>query len=256
MQENKIPKIIHYVWFGHNPKGELIEKCIESWKYHMPDYKIIEWNEGNFDISSHPYTKNAYANKKWAFVSDYVRLKILYEQGGIYLDTDMYILKNLDDFIDKKSGANYELVLGKEDATHISAGMIACAPHNEYIKSMLDYYDNKLELITIPRALTEVYNAMLSKNIIDMSKTKVFDPIYFYPYTAYDIKDFKINKSYTDNILTTNAPAESYAVHMWNYSWGHPMVKFVKKIGLHKLIIKILDKLKIKNILKKILKSA
>ena len=77
-----IPKIIHYCWFGGNPKPELVLKCIESWKKHCPEYEIIEWNESNFDVNAIPYTRDAYVAKKWAFVSDYARLKVVLE-GGI-----------------------------------------------------------------------------------------------------------------------------------------------------------------------------
>ena len=93
-----IPKIIHYCWFGKNPKNNLILRCIESWKKFCPNYKFVEWNESNFDVNSNLYTKQAYENKKWAFVSDYVRLYALYNYGGIYLDTDCEILQSLDIF--------------------------------------------------------------------------------------------------------------------------------------------------------------
>ena len=89
-----IPKIIHYCWFGGGPKPKSVEKCIRSWKKYCSDYEIIEWNEDNFDISSSPlYAKQAYAAKKWAFVSDYARLKVVFEYGGIYFDTDVQVIK-------------------------------------------------------------------------------------------------------------------------------------------------------------------
>ena len=81
-----IEKVISYCWFGHNPLPEKVKICISSWKRMCPDYKIIEWNESNYDINKHPYMRDAYKNKKWAFVSDYARLDIIYEHGGIYLD--------------------------------------------------------------------------------------------------------------------------------------------------------------------------
>ena len=85
-----IPKTIHYCWFSCNPKPKLAEKCIKSWKKHCPDYEIIEWNEDNFDLSTAPlYVRQAYEAKKWAFVTDYVRLKLVYDYGGIYMDTDV-----------------------------------------------------------------------------------------------------------------------------------------------------------------------
>lgn len=113
-----IPKIIHYCWFGRNPKSELAEKCIKSWHKKCPDYKIIEWNEDNFDISSCPlYVRQAYEAKKWAFVTDYVRLKVVYDNGGIYFDTDVELRKNL------KRLLQYDGFFGFEDGKYIATGL-------------------------------------------------------------------------------------------------------------------------------------
>ena len=90
-----IPKIIHYCWFGGTPKPEIIDKCIASWKEHCPDWEIREWNESNYDVNAHPYTKEAYEAKKWAFVSDLARLEIVYNCGGVYMDTDVELLSTL-----------------------------------------------------------------------------------------------------------------------------------------------------------------
>ena len=94
-----IPKKIHYVWVGNNPKPKEVLKCINTWKKYMPEYEIIEWNEKNFNINSHPYVMNAYKEKKWAFVSDYIRMYAIYNQGGIYFDTDIEVKKNLDNIL-------------------------------------------------------------------------------------------------------------------------------------------------------------
>ena len=94
-----IPKKIHYCWFGRNPLPESALKCIESWRKYLPDYEIIEWNEDNFDVNSIPYTQQAYAARKYAFVSDYARFKILYEHGGLYFDTDVEVIKPMDDIV-------------------------------------------------------------------------------------------------------------------------------------------------------------
>ena len=103
-----IPKIIHYCWFGGKPKPELAEKCIESWKKFCPDYEIVEWNEGNFNINSNLYVKQAYEAKKYAFVTDYVRLYALYTQGGIYMDTDVMVLKPLDEYLNHEAFSGFE----------------------------------------------------------------------------------------------------------------------------------------------------
>lgn len=113
-----IPKTIHYCWFGHNPKPDMAEKCIKSWKKHCPDYEIIEWNEDNFDISSCPlYVRQAYEAKKWAFVTDYVRLKVVYDAGGIYLDTDVELIKSLDVLL------KYDVYFGFDEGVLINTGL-------------------------------------------------------------------------------------------------------------------------------------
>ena len=94
-----IPKVLHYCWFGGASKPKNIQNCIRSWKKYCPDYEIIEWNEQNFDVSQSLYTRQAYDARRWAFVADYARLKILYEQGGIYMDTDVELLRPLDDLL-------------------------------------------------------------------------------------------------------------------------------------------------------------
>ena len=117
-----IPKTIHYCWFGHNPLPPLAVKCIESWRKFLPDYEIKEWNEDNFDVNIIPYTAEAYKAKKYAFVSDYARFWILYHYGGIYFDTDVEVIRPMDDIIergpfmgcetDAKPGVNPGLGLG------------------------------------------------------------------------------------------------------------------------------------------------
>jgi len=103
-----IPKIIHYCWFGNNPKTKLIEYCISSWKEHLSDYQIMEWNETNFDLNINDFVKRAASDKKWAFVSDYVRAYALYNIGGIYLDTDVEIKKSLDEFLLHSAFSGFE----------------------------------------------------------------------------------------------------------------------------------------------------
>ena len=134
-----IPKIIHYCWFGRGEKSDLIKQCIQSWGK-LDGYIIKEWNEDNFDINSHPYVKEAYKNKKYAFVSDFVRLKVLYEEGGIYLDTDVEIKKDFSDFLTNNLfvGFMYDCLLG--------TAVIGSSSGNEVLLEMLNMYDKfKLE---------------------------------------------------------------------------------------------------------------
>lgn len=111
-----IPKIIHYCWFGKGEKSILIKKCMNSWKKYCPDWEIVEWNEDNFDVDFCAYSSNAFKKKKYAYCSDVARLKIIYENGGIYLDTDVELLAPLDDLLENKAwfayGTNTEINTG------------------------------------------------------------------------------------------------------------------------------------------------
>ena len=123
-----IPKIIHYCWFGRGPLPELAQKCIASWKKYLPDYEIKEWNEDNFDVNIIPYTAEAYQAKKYAFVSDFARFWILYQYGGIYFDTDVEVIRPIDDIISKGNFMGFE--------TDPNPGL-------GIIKKMLDFYVGK-----------------------------------------------------------------------------------------------------------------
>ena len=103
-----IPKIIHYVWVGNNEKPKDIKRCMETWKKHLKDYEIIEWNEKNFDIDSNKFVKEAYEARKWAYVSDYIRAYAIYNYGGIYLDTDVLVVESLDSLLDNRAFVGYE----------------------------------------------------------------------------------------------------------------------------------------------------
>ncbi|WP_157209014.1 glycosyltransferase family 32 protein [Mariniflexile maritimum] len=131
-----IPKTIHYCWFGKNKKSNLIEKCIQSWKFHLPDYKIIEWNEDNFDIRRNAFISEAYEKRKWAFVSDYVRVYVLYHYGGIYLDTDVEIRCNLDRFL------THGAFSGFEDYGYPFTALWGSSKEHNWPKNILEYYEN------------------------------------------------------------------------------------------------------------------
>lgn len=133
-----IPKRIHYCWFGRNPKPELAEKCIKSWRKFCPDYEIIEWNEDNFDLAAAPlYVRQAYEARKWAFVTDYVRLWAMTRYGGIYMDTDVEVVKPLDRFL------HHQAFSGFEDAVHIPTGIMACEKGFPLFEEFLQYYQDK-----------------------------------------------------------------------------------------------------------------
>ena len=134
-ESQSIPKILHYCWFGGNPKSDVIIKCMESWKRYCPDYRIMEWNEDNFDINSNKFAKEAYECKRWAFVSDYVRLWALKNYGGIYVDTDLEILKPIDDFLKHRAFSGFE------STQYIPTAIMGAEINHPWIGDLLSHYD-------------------------------------------------------------------------------------------------------------------
>lgn len=132
-----IPKIIHYCWFGGKPKNALAEKCIQSWKKFCPDYELVEWNESNFDITAAPlYVRQAYEAGRWAFVTDYVRLVGLTRMGGIYMDTDVEVIKPLDPYLHHKGFAGFEA------PDRVQTGLLACEKGHPLFLEFMAHYDN------------------------------------------------------------------------------------------------------------------
>ena len=132
-----IPKTIHYCWFGRGEMPALAKKCIESWKRFLPEYELRLWNEDSFDVNSHPFVKEAYEARKYAFVTDYVRLWAMDKEGGIYMDTDVEVLKPLDKFL------HLPAFSGFETETAIPTGIMASEKGGEWVRTLLSYYDGK-----------------------------------------------------------------------------------------------------------------
>ena len=132
-----IPKIIHYVWVGGNPKPKNIQRCMKTWTKHLQDYQIIEWNEDDFDIHENKYVEQAYQAKKWAFVSDYIRAKAVYEMGGIYMDTDVLVLDDLHDLLNNRA------FVGFENKENPFTAVFGAEKGHPLIKDMLSYYDDR-----------------------------------------------------------------------------------------------------------------
>ena len=130
-----IPKIIHYCWFGGKEKPRLMQKCVASWRRFAPDFQLIEWNEGNFDVDAAPFTRDAYADGNYAFVSDYARAKALQAMGGVYLDTDMELLRPLDEFL------GWKLFAGFEPGDFVACGIIGSVPGHALWEAYLRHYD-------------------------------------------------------------------------------------------------------------------
>lgn len=136
-----IPKIIHYCWFGRNPLPESAKKCINSWRKFFPNYEIKEWNEDNFDVNIIPYTAEAYEAKKYAFVSDYARFWILYHYGGLYFDTDVEVIKPMDDIVERGPFMGIEVAAQGINLPAINPGLgLGASPCLFLYKEILDFY--------------------------------------------------------------------------------------------------------------------
>lgn len=222
-----IPKIIHYCWFGNGPMPEKEKKCIESWKKFFPEYKIKRWDETNFDYSSCKFARQAYEKKQYAFVSDYARAKVLFEEGGLYLDTDVEILKPFPEMVD---GSGF---MGFERRHFIGTAVIAAEKNNQVIKKLLEYYeqheflmkDGSMDNIANVSVLTDVlreYDLQLGGERQTVAGFEIFNREFFYP-KKLDEDKFRI----TD---------ETCAIHRCSNSW---MSERERKRGNSKLWINV-----------------
>ena len=228
-----IPKIIHYCWFGHKELSPLAKRCIASWRNFFPDYEIKEWNEENFDVNSIPYTAQAYKHKKFAFVSDYARFKILHEYGGIYFDTDVEVINSLDDIIEK--GAFF----GLENESHFACNPglgFASEPRFYLLKEMLNLYANmqfenasgKLNKKTIVEYFSDL---LLKKGLQPTSGIIEFQGTYIYPPDYFCPKPSEFGKIQTTENTRT--------IHHYAASWVGPKQRFAN------LLIRIFGKKRI-----------
>lgn len=231
LENYNIPRIIHYCWFGKKEKPDLIKKCIQSWNNHLSGYQIIEWNEENFNINSNNYVKQAYNAGKYAFVSDYVRVYVLYNYGGIYLDTDVEVIKPLDKFLYHKS------FWGFEEKNFIATSTIGACKGNELIKIILDSYKDKnfildngnFDTLTNVAIVTKILQGIGVK--IDGTYQEVDGIGAFYPQTYFSPFDY-INYRY---FLTEN----SYTIHYFYKSWLPFSVKI--KSNFKKILARIIS---------------
>lgn len=210
MSYHVIPKIIHYCWFGGNPKPELVKKCIESWKQFCPEYEIIEWNESNFDIHCDVFVEEAYQSKKWAFVSDYVRAYVLLNQGGIYLDTDMELLQSLDALLANTFFAGYEA----NDT--IATCIIGSVKGAEIIRLFLDMYQNQHFLIDGKRVFTSspvlITQILKEKGLKLNGRKQSIGGCVIYPKVVFCPTGFRwVFRCFSDNTIGT---------HHFMDSWG------------------------------------
>jgi hypothetical protein len=210
-QTTSIPRIIHYCWFGRGKKPAKVVKCMKSWKRLLPDYELMEWNEDQFDIDSYVYTRQAYDARKYAFVSDVARLQALHEYGGIYLDTDVEVIKQLEPFL------LHEAFSGFEDGVHVQSGTMGAVKGHPWIKQLLDDYtarrfirqDGSMDTTTNTAVITRqgVHQGLQLNGQYQVLRNGVT----FYPREYFSPYDYINGGSY----LTDH----SYTIHHFAKSW-------------------------------------
>jgi hypothetical protein len=226
---NMIPKIIHYCWFGKGSLPMLAFNCIESWKYYLPDYKIMLWDENNFDVECIPYVSQAYKLKKFAFVSDYARFHILSQFGGIYMDTDVEVIKSLDEFL------HHKLFTGFENNERVAPGLILGAEKgNQLIGELMDSYNDKEFVLSDGRlnmetVVTYTTNILIKKGLrLDGTLQEVANA------TIYPVEYFSPKSYFTGKTFITE---NTYSIHHYAGSWvpwyNRTELAFWQWLGMH-----------------------
>ena len=220
-----IPKIIHYCWFGGNSLPNDAKKCIASWKKFFPGYEIKEWNESNFDVNCCDYVKEAYAAKKWAFVSDYARFWILYHEGGLYFDTDVEVIKDMSDIIAK--GA----FMGCEIDNKCAPGLgLGANPGLGLYKEILDYYEKIhffIEGNTTETVVTHTSKILKSHGWVGNGEIEQIEGVTIYPPEYFCPMDYKTGKL----DITPNTRSIHWYTASWQSSYSKAKTKLQQLLG-------------------------
>lgn len=207
-----IPKIIHYCWFGGTPLSEDARACIDSWRRHCPDYEIREWNESNFDVHENTYCREAYEAKKWAFVADYVRLWVVLHYGGIYMDTDVEVVRSMDSLL------GHTVFMGFESDHAVSLGTFGAEKGNSLIREFLSAYDMRrfcqpdggFDMTTNLRIVTPILVHQYGLRL-DGKEQSLREGVVVYPTEVFIAKDY-----YTGWILCDES---TFSIHHYAASW-------------------------------------
>lgn len=216
-----IPKVINYCWFGRNELPDDAKKCIETWKKYCPDYEIKEWNESNFDIDSCKFVRQAYDNKAWAFVSDYARLKVVYENGGIYLDTDVELLKNIDFLL----GTPFFACISQIESLCNTGLGYGAEAGNPVVKKMMSIYEKmnfdpkrkgQLACPYINDSVVKSFGYALSNEVESVNGMTILPPRYMDPILPENGKNLLCN--------------DTISIHHYSASWTSKRSRIRRKI--------------------------
>lgn len=206
-----IPKTIHYCWFGGGRMQPLHRECLDSWQRLLPGYRLRRWDESNAPLDAAPFVRDAFRQRRWAFVADYVRIAVLLEHGGIYMDTDMLLLKSLDDFLHHRAFAGFE------DERNVNFALVGAESGHPFLKRCRDRYDNMSfdarNPPLIPHVVSDLLRSSGMKNaaVQEICGLTLYPPEYFYPWP------FEVRSEKPD--FREFSQPESRAVHLWNHSW-------------------------------------
>lgn len=247
---NTIPKTIHYCWFGGNPLGEKELACIESWRRFLPDYKIVRWDESNFDVRSCSYVSEAFDAKKWAFVSDYARFKILFDHGGLYFDTDVELISPIDDIIAAGPFMGFETdcpgfgnnVDALKGAATVAAGLgLAANPGLGLYKRIIDSYskdhfvkpDGSLDKTTVVYRVTAILREFGLENVEGIQQVA---GVHIYPSEFFNPKSYETGE--------INITENTRSIHHFSMSWlgekdlfEHKVCKRLRNLGLPRGVV-------------------
>lgn len=231
-----IPKIIHLCWLSGDEYPPLIKTCIDSWKKIVPDYEIKIWDTKAFDVNSLQWTREAFSEKKYAFVADYIRFYALYNYGGIYLDSDVEVIKKFDDLLNKKCFFGYEYTGIPE------AAVVGAEPKLKWIENCKDWYEKesfydkngKMRQVVVPFLIKKEFEVFYKINLIDDGKTLNFENISIYPYKYFSPKNFYSG--------TVNIFPETYCIHHSVAAWVKESKKTAFKRFSHIFIISVFGK--------------
>lgn len=237
-----IPKIIHYCWFGRGEKPALAQMCIKSWKNYLPDYDLKEWNEDNFDVSQNQYVREAYESRKFAFVTDYVRLYAIYTEGGIYMDTDVEVVGSFDKFL------HHHAFSGFETDGNVPTGMMAAEKGSIWAKDLLDQYVNRVFVLSdgsfdMTTNTAVITNYMIDKGLVLNNQYQDFPGLCtMYPADYFCPKDHRTGKiRCSKNTVCIHHFAGSWLEHGFWLDFRHQLKLTLVKLFGERFIIFLSD---------------